>query len=150
MSYERKSFQAPEGKQFEYTEESSESIQETVRELTTEEQDKLILQMQRLPQLLDRYVKDDSLHGIHPIVLDLVFANWLEDESPSRPAKEAIANILGACFGHYLCQTSNFDWVQVTNEIGMDWAIRHPVGNIIIYPFGAVQKRLETEGTGFF
>ena len=82
-------------------------------------------------------------------LLDSTFIQWLDDENEEKFNPDAIAHGLGIVFGELLAKKLDMKWVKVRDEYGEEFAIRGQ-DNLMSFPVSSVQKRIETEETGFF
>ncbi len=117
----------------------------------TEKQISLVQQnVQWANEIVSRYAEHPVDATSTPKELDAIFAKWLADSSLDKPSGDEIVKSLGSCFGEYLCKNLEMEWVVVSDESGMDGAVRHRTSTIVAYPYSAVQKRVEDRGTDFF
>ncbi len=84
--------------------------------------------------------------------LDDVFEAWLNDQG-EKPTQDAIILGLGAVFGDRLASKHETDWLLITDDYGMDFALT--INGYQIYPMDFVAKRVnvdegEEQELGFF
>ena len=82
--------------------------------------------------------------------IDVVFAKWLEDRSPQRMSDSNLIAVLGITFGNYLCDRLSMQWVEVTDDAGTTYAVRHETAEVYCFPLEAVKKRTISREIGFF
>ncbi len=74
--------------------------------------------------------------------LDVVFGRWTLEVEDKEPAM-TVANALGSAFGDFVVEQHGFSWVVVTDQYGTDYAVKHPVLELIAFPSSSVAKRIE-------
>jgi len=82
--------------------------------------------------------------------LDVVFAEWLQDRVPQKTADSKLIAVLGITFGNYLCDRLSMQWVEVTDDAGTTYAVRHETAEVYCFPLEAVKKRVISAEIGFF
>jgi len=86
---------------------------------------------------------------LDPDELDLIFSRWLSS-CVEKETDEVISNSLGAAFGEYLVENLGFQWYILTDDLGMEYVVKHTIGDTVSYPVASVKKRIESGQTDFF
>lgn len=94
-------------------------------------------------------VKYGSGGSLSPEELDIVLSRWTGEDG-DRESSEIVASALGAAFGDYLVENHGFRWVVVTDQFGTDYAVRHPVAELLAFPASSVSKRIEANESECF
>jgi hypothetical protein len=123
--------------------------QRDIRDLTPDERSWVADRTSLGDRIVQRYAPDSA--AINLGTLDAAFRAWAADVSPAFSDDE-IAEGLGALFGSHLTRHLGVRWVVVTDEHGVDLAVRHDASESEVYPLDAVGKRLPPacDERGFF
>ncbi len=65
------------------------------------------------------------------------------------PDSQLIA-VLGITFGNYLCDRLSMQWIEVTDDVGTTYGVRHETAEVYCFPLEAVKKRAISREIGFF
>jgi hypothetical protein len=82
--------------------------------------------------------------------LDVVFAKWVEDQSPQKMSEPELIAVLGITFGNYLCDLLSMQWAEITDDFGTTYAVLHETTEVYCFPLEAVKKRTVSREIGFF
>ncbi len=100
--------------------------------------------------LMSSYEVDEPSGQATAKGLDVVFAEWLEDKSTQRMSASKLVAVLGITFGNYLCDRLSMQWVEVVDDAGITYAVRHETAEVYCFPLEAVKKRAISGEIGFF
>ena len=103
-----------------------------------------------LRDLMNCYKVGEPSDPITAEALDVVFAEWIEDESSRRMPAEDLILVLGISFGNYLCESLSMQWIELTDSGGTTYAVRHEKAEVYCFPIESVKKRVESGELGFF
>ena len=103
-----------------------------------------------LRDLMSSYDIDEPSRQVTAEGLDVVFAKWLEDRSQQKMSEPKLIAVLGITFGNYLCDCLSMQWVEVTDDAGTTYAVRHETADVYCFPLEAVKKRAMSGEIGFF
>jgi len=79
---------------------------------------------------------------------DHAFQRWQEDKGLQFTDQDVV-DMLGAWLGHCLAGEFDMEWVSVTDQFGMDLAVRSRSDEILSFPFASVAKRIENKQPDF-
>jgi hypothetical protein len=74
---------------------------------------------------------------------DRAFRAW-QISKPPKHSDEEVIKIIGGYLGNKLVTDLNMEWVTVTDEYGIDYAVRSKSTEVISFPFSTVMKRVES------
>lgn len=117
------------------------------RLLTDQEVASLSAQVSRLGSFAREYGLGPEALG--PTEMDALFASWMADDQEKLSGPEVV-DLLGAAFGRYLIDTLDMAWVEVTDRHGTSLAVKSSSADHYVWPFDAVQKRVDRSEVGFF
>lgn len=100
--------------------------------------------------LMSTYGVDEPSGHVTAEGLDVVFAKWLEDQSPQKMSEPKLVTVLGITFGNYLCDLLSMQWAEVTDDAGTTYAVLHETAEVYCFPLEAVKKRTMSREIGFF
>jgi hypothetical protein len=79
---------------------------------------------------------------------DRAFQVW--QRSPLKKyTRQEVIEILGSYLGEKLIQDLDMEWVEVSDEVGTDYAVRHVQFEVVAYPFSSVMKRIDDNSYDF-
>jgi hypothetical protein len=89
-------------------------------------------------------------HGAAPSLqaYDEAFRLWQRAHASQFSADDVVER-LGAYLGNRLVKDFDMEWVQVTDEYGVDLAVRARKWEVISFPFSSVAKRIQNEQYDF-
>jgi hypothetical protein len=77
-----------------------------------------------------------------PSELDALLQRWSIDASVDKATEHTIVATLGITFGNYLCSARDMHWVEVRDQIGVTYAVRHFEPDVYAFPIDSVRKHL--------
>jgi len=122
---------------------------QTTRPFSKDEQLELQSNLVAAQQIREHYASPDA----EPLTLrdlDVIFARWLNDQSPNKPSASMIADALGAVFGELIRKTLEMHWQVVSDEYGTAWSLGKTGSTVMTFPVESVRKRTEDRATNFF
>jgi hypothetical protein len=94
-------------------------------------------------ELATRYAAQPGSGLPPPEALDRVLDVWRARPASERESAREIQEALGAALGEHLARIAGLGWIVVKDEEGADLAIHGVPGELLVYPFTVVAKRLE-------
>lgn len=79
---------------------------------------------------------------------DEAFRLWQRDESPRFSIDDVVVR-LGAYLGNRLVKDFDMEWVEVTDEYGIDLAVRSRKFEVMSFPLSSVAKRIKNNEYDF-
>jgi hypothetical protein len=121
----------------------------TERRLDAEEVALLSGKAAGLGDLLRNYKVRGKASNMDAAMLDKVFSRWLLDRSDQKLHKSELATLLGAAFGNLLCKHWSMQWVELSDNAGITYAVRHRDKAVYCFPFEVIMKRIAGRDTEF-
>jgi hypothetical protein len=127
----------------------------TSKNVTPVPQEVVLLTAEKLRQIVELesaaiQILSAYNHGAAPSLqaYDEAFRLWQRDQA-SQFSVEDVVERLGAYLGNRLAKDFDMEWVQVTDEYGVDLAVRARKWEVISFPFSSVAKRIQNEQYDF-
>jgi hypothetical protein len=79
----------------------------------------------------------ETIEGKLRLLDTIITSRWI------KPDETWKLQSLGITFGDALAQMLNLEWVRVTDEYGVNPALRYPGTTILVHPLTAISKRIE-------
>ena len=77
-----------------------------------------------------------------PSELDELLRRWSSDIATDKASEEVIVATLGITFGNYLCSARDMHWIEVRDQVGVTYAVRHFRPDVYAFPIDSVRKHL--------
>jgi hypothetical protein len=77
-----------------------------------------------------------------PSELDALLQRWSIDSAVDKATEQTIVATLGITFGNYLCSARDMHWVEVRDQVGVTYAVRHFDPDVYAFPMDSVRKHL--------
>lgn len=75
--------------------------------------------------------------------LDDIYESWRARAAGEREPVREVLHALGAALGEHLARIPGLEWTVVTDAEGADLAVYGREGEMLVYPFIVVRRRLE-------
>ena len=134
-----------------FTESTHESWEQTVSPIDAALSANLSALKSQAVGLIEKYnPKYDGSDWALPIALDVTFANWLLSSDAEKEVPKYVIDSLGAIYGEVFVKLLGCRWVVVEDQQGKSVAVHHAPTNNFVYPFDAVEKRVDKNEIDFF
>ncbi len=122
------------------TESPVDSSPQTISPVSSDELQRLRLLAAKGPDFVRTYIPEVPEPQL--VDYDRAFRAW-QTSSERRHSQQEVIDILGAYLGNKCVADFDMEWVIVSDEVGVDHAIRHKSVEVIAYPFSTMLKRIE-------
>ena len=141
-----KEIKLPDGKTVETNTSTIDSIPQKIRVLTPEELRKISALEGEGLRFVRAYlpgVKNPNLKDY-----DVAFGLW-QGSADKKYTEHEVTDVLGCVLGGKMVAELNMEWVEVTDEYGVDYAVRGKIAEVMSFPFSSVQKRIQKNENEF-
>lgn len=124
--------------------------QRTERALNYREIALLGKQASDIREIMARYGVTVNAGEVSVSAIDALFLAWRHDDAGGRVERSTFITTLGITFGNWLCTQHSMQWMEVTDDVGITYPVRHENKGVYCFPFEAIKKRINTGEKGFF
>ena len=117
------------------------------RKLTKQELDHINALAEQGDVFVRNYLPNVKTPGLKDY--DQAFHAWQKSPNKKYTAQQVV-QITGSYFGNTCSRELGMEWVEVTDEVGTDLAVRGLKKEIVSFPYSVVLKRVESHQYDFF